>query len=291
MTGRRVAVVAAVVCALGSVAAPAKKASKPAPKLPDTSWAKLAAAARVAKIEEARKLKLGDRLTTLSEPFLGTPYVLSPLGEGSGRDPDPLIRYDAVDCLTMVEETIAMALAPDANDLLPTLNRVRYAGDEQRYEARNHLMEAQWLPNNVAHGFLKPVTRRYAGDATKRAVKVLTAKTWDEKGAKALALPKSVQSKGEFELDIVSADDALKAALEAPSGTVVVVVRADRPWLVTRVSHVAFLVQSNKGPMLRHASRSFARVVDEPLEQYLTRNLDYGAWTIEGLSFYEVVAP
>jgi hypothetical protein len=66
-----------------------------------------------------------------------------------------------------------------------------------------------------------------------------------------------------------------------------VVVRADRPWLVTRISHVALLVQTPKGPMLRHASRSFKKVVDEPVARYLGRNLDFGLWTIEGLALYE----
>jgi hypothetical protein len=43
--------------------------------------------------------------------------------------------------------------------------------------------------------------------------------------------------------------------------------------------------------MLRHASRSFKKVVDEPLSRYLGRNLDFGAWTIEGLAVYEPRLP
>jgi hypothetical protein len=55
------------------------------------------------------------------------------------------------------------------------------------------------------------------------------------------------------------------------------------------VSHVGFLVHKPSGPHLRHASRSFGRVVDEPLSKYLERNLGYGKWTVEGLSVFEVV--
>jgi hypothetical protein len=68
---------------------------------------------------------------------------------------------------------------------------------------------------------------------------------------------------------------------------ILVVVRADKPSLVTRVSHVGVLVQSPKGPVLRHASRSFKKVIDEPLAHYLSRNLDFAAWTIEGLAVFE----
>jgi hypothetical protein len=117
--------------------------------------------------------------------------------------------------------------------------------------------------------------------------KVLTDKTWKEKGAITLALPEDKQPRGAFELDIIPAAAAAKALEKAPAGLIVVVVRADRPSLVTRVSHVGVLVQGKKGPMLRHASRSFKRVVDEPLAKYLGRNLDFGQWTIEGLAVFE----
>lgn len=287
---RLLALLVPIFGATAGAAAPPRSGA--APRAPAGSWASLPAEVRAARIEAARRgLPVSERLRALSEPFVGTPYLLSPLGEGAGRDPDPLLRFDAVDCLTLVEETIAMALAPDPADLVPTLNRVRYAGGEPRYEARNHVMEAQWLPNNVARGLLAPVTRRYAGAATRQAVKVLTAASWQEKGAKALALPRSAAPVGEFSLDVVPPGVAEAVLRAAPSGTLVVVVRADRPWLVTRVSHVALLVQAEAGPTLRHASRPAGRVVDEPVATYLARNLEDASWSIEGLSLYEVVAP
>jgi hypothetical protein len=38
--------------------------------------------------------------------------------------------------------------------------------------------------------------------------------------------------------------------------------------------------------MLRHASRSAKKVVDEPIENYIRRNLAYASWTIEGIAVY-----
>ena len=49
-----------------------------------------------------------DRLIYLSDPFVGAPYVVSPLGEGAGEDTDPRIRFDAFDCTTFVETTMAL---------------------------------------------------------------------------------------------------------------------------------------------------------------------------------------
>ncbi|MBE2248267.1 MAG: DUF1460 domain-containing protein, partial [Myxococcus sp.] len=77
----------------------------------------------------------------------------------------------------------------------------------------------------------------------------------------------------------------------APEGTIVVVVRPDRPRLVSRVTHVGVLVQKPSGPFLRHASRSFKKVVDEPVERYLKRNLEFGAWTVEGVALYRLRQP
>ncbi len=236
-------------------------------------------------------LPLSARLEATSAGFLGTPYVLSPLGEGEGPDPDPLERFDAVDCVTYVEEAMALALAPTPGRVLPTLTQLRYGSGEPAWAARNHVMEAQWLPENLRKGYVVDVTRKWGGEVVRTVQKKLDAQTWRQKSAQALALPPEAQPQGTYALDIVPAADALEVLSRAPSMLMVVVVRADKASLVTRVSHVGFLEQGPKGPLLRHASRSFGKVVDEPLARFLARNLKHGAWTIEGLALYEVREP
>lgn len=253
-------------------------------------WQSLDAGARSEQIQRLKSSALEERFLLASEGFLGTPYVLSPLGEGQGHDPDPLIRYDAADCLTMVEQSMALALAPDEARVVEALNHIRYEA-EPSYEGRLHVMEAQWLPVNVSKGLLEDVTREYGKDATRRVSKRITEETWAEKGGKGLALPSSAQAKGEFFVQLIPSDRAEAALAIAPAGSIIVVVRADRPRLVTRITHVAVLVQKASGPHLRHASRTFKRVVDEPVEKYLKRNLEFGAWTVEGVAVYRLRAP
>ena len=254
------------------------------------AWASLDDLQRADAELALKQQPLPLRLAAASERFLGTPYLLSPLGEGEGHDPDPLVRFDAVDCVTMVEEAMALSLAPDDSQLVPVLSRIRYAG-EPAWSGRNHIMEAQWLPQNLAKGLVRDVTRRYGGEQTRRVVKTLSAKSWRQKSARGLALEPASQPLGAFALDIIPARQALAALASAPSGLIVVVVRADKPSLVTRVSHVGVLVQGPKGPVLRHASRTFKKVIDEPLAHYLARNLDFAAWTIEGLALFEPLEP
>jgi hypothetical protein len=255
-----------------------------------TPWSSMGDAQRADAMVELQKLPtLRERLLAATDAFVGTPYVLSPLGEGQGRDPDPLVRWDAVDCVTMVEESFALSTSTPTT-LVETLNALRYDGPP-RWENRLHVMESQWLPTNVKRGWLEDVTAKYGGPTVKKAKKVLSASTWKEKSGASLALPDDKRTIGTWEFDIVPATDAAQALKDAPAGLLVVVVRADRPWLVTRISHVGVLVQGSKGPMLRHASRSFKKVVDEPLSRYLTRNLDFGTWTIEGLALFEPKLP
>jgi hypothetical protein len=225
----------------------------------------------------------------VAEKLVGVKYVNSPLGEGEGKDPDPRFRTDAFDCLTFVETAIALTLSPQAPQ--PVLDRIRYGGDTVSYGERNHVMEAQWLPHNVEKGFLRDVTKQYGGDATVHVVKRIDERAWSAKEGVSLGLDHEHQAKGEFGLDIVPASVALEKLKGAPDGTVVVVVRSDRPHLVTRISHVGFLLHKKKGLFMRHASRTFGRVVDEDVTSYLGRNLGYAKWTVEGFALFEVQAP
>lgn len=255
-----------------------------------TPWASMGEAQRSDAMAELKRLPtLRERILEATAGFVGSPYVNSPLGEGAGHDPDPLIRWDAVDCVTMIEESIALSTA-EPTTLVESLNALRYDGPPS-WENRLHIMESQWLPENVKRGLLRDVTAQWGGEKTRRVKKVISAATWKEKSGVGLALPASKRSVGTYEFDIVPSDVAAEALRAAPAGLLVVVVRADRPHVITRVSHVGVLVQTPKGPMLRHASRSFKKVVDEPLSKYLTRNLDFAQWTIEGLALYEPLLP
>ncbi|WP_224243745.1 N-acetylmuramoyl-L-alanine amidase-like domain-containing protein [Hyalangium gracile] len=255
-------------------------------------WAALTPEQRATLLEAARPgAPLDRRLLDVSARFLGTPYVASPLGEGSGVDPDPTFRMDAVDCLTFVEETLALSLAREDGEVPTLLERIRYASTPV-YEDRNHLMEAQWLPNNLRKGFLEDVTRRYGGEDTVQVRKVLTARTWTSRSSQELKLPKERQPTGTFSLDIIPLERVMAHARKVRSGTILVVVRDDLPLKATRITHLGFVVQKGKRTWLRHAARSgYLRVVDEDLETFLARNARYTKWKVTGVSLFEAHLP
>ncbi|HLM47757.1 MAG TPA: N-acetylmuramoyl-L-alanine amidase-like domain-containing protein [Myxococcaceae bacterium] len=252
-------------------------------------WASLSAQERAAFLSGDAVLPLRDRLLRVSERFLGTPYIHSPLGEGRGVDPDPTFRLDAVDCLTFVEQAMAMSMATSETDVTRVLEGLRYASSPT-YEDRNHLMEAQWLPNNQRKGFVVDVTRRYGGEDTVRVQKTLTPVTWTSRSSLALGLPKERQPRGTYSLNMIPLDRVMTHARQVPSGTILVVLRDDLPLKATRVTHLGFVVQKGRRTWLRHARRGVdgnGRVVDEDLETFLARNAKYDKWKVSGVSLYE----
>jgi hypothetical protein len=247
---------------------------------------------RAAAWARVREKPLAERIVALSEPFLGTPYEVSPLGEGQGPDPDPLFRYDKVDCLTFVEETLALSLAHAFEDTEKWASTLRY-GAGPSYDNRNHLMEAEWLPHNAEKGFLREVTRLYGGAGVVEADEVLSDKAWASPSGRALHLPPERQVTGRYPLWVIPLSAAEQKLATAPSGTLVLVVREDSPFHVTRVSHLGFLVHQGARIVLRHATKGWVnQVTDEELSHFLgriARHNETDPRKVMGLSLWQVL--
>ena len=274
----RAAVPVLVAAALSLALATAPVASDPDP------------AALEALLASVRGQSFQGRLLGLSERFLGTPYAHSPLGEGEGPDPDPRLRLDRVDCLTYVETVMALALSGSVEDVVHVLDSIRYRSRPD-YAGRNHLMEAEWLPSNAAKGLVRDVTVQLGGEAARPGWKVIGAEAWGSTTAQALGLPPAARLTGRFPLSVLPVDSVLSGAAHWPSGTLLLVVREDAPWRITRVSHLGFVVQRGGRTFLRHATRGWKDgVVDEELSHLLARHARYG-WKIVGVSLWEVRDP
>ncbi len=130
-------------------------------------------------IEELRAKRIEERIKRLCSMALGTPYQPQPW-EGSST-----FHLQSMDCLTFVEEIMALALAPDRGALLPTLRRLRFKNGEVGPFTRNHFITADWLPNNST--FLEDITPLLGGSDTRFIEKYINKKeffrkrglTWD----------------------------------------------------------------------------------------------------------------
>ncbi|HZO16089.1 MAG TPA: N-acetylmuramoyl-L-alanine amidase-like domain-containing protein [Polyangiaceae bacterium] len=225
-----------------------------------------------------------DRLREISALFLGARYRLSPLGEGPNGtiDRDPIIAFDRFDCVTYVEEMMALAWQDDIDAATALLQKIRYEQGEIRYGARHHLMIAQWLPRNIQAGFVRDVTREVAGAATKSAVLVLDDRDFTSTAGKKLALDRADRPLGRYSVPIVPVAHMPRVLARVPDGTIVTTVRARRAGVPYRETHVGLVVWKGGAPFIRHAHVGRGRVIEEPLSRFVARAARAKRWPVTG---------
>ena len=241
---------------------------------------------------------LAERLERLSAAFVGAPYLDSPLGEDAGVDADPRMRLDAVDCLTLVEQAIALSFASgELGRAFTLLQALRYSGSQYRFEERLHLMMSQWIPTQARRGIVRDITRQVGGSAVRLASAHLDAARFSARRiAKDLALPASALPSGDFSLPVIPLERLAEVQDKIPPATILSLVRKDRPWAPDLVTHVGLLfpagVPEKRGaPILRHASRLAKRVIDQPLPQFIARVEETSVWPVDGVNLLEIREP
>jgi hypothetical protein len=120
---------------------------------------------------------LGDRMTGFGEYFVGRPYVAHTL-----ELPGPerlVVNLKELDCVTLVENALALALAVDAPDpfatFLGTLESVRYRGGTlDGYTSRLHYF-SDWLLDAERKGFVQDVTAELGGVPFQERIHFMTS--------------------------------------------------------------------------------------------------------------------
>ncbi|HET7823791.1 MAG TPA: N-acetylmuramoyl-L-alanine amidase-like domain-containing protein [Anaeromyxobacter sp.] len=236
----------------------------------------------------------GPRAAAATAPLLAAPYLPSALGEGFGPDPDPRFRLDAFDCMTFVETAVALGSASTIDEARRAMDDVRYSGAPAR-AARNHEVLSQWIPANVAKGWIEDAGARVAGPLVRIAEKTYTADSWEVVRAAGRAIPGLPRKRlplGRFAVAVVPAADVPTVAQRIPPGAIAFVVRADAPERATRITHAGIVVSGPGGAVLvRHAtsSKGVGRVIEEPIERFLRREARaWPAWPVEGLAVFTI---
>lgn len=243
--------------------------------------------------EKVAAQNLAERIVAVSDPLVGAPYMHSPLGEGEGEDQDPRLRFDAFDCTTFVETTLALALAKDLDEAATLLDFIRYKGGRPSFLARRHFPAAEWLPELIGLGFLEDVTQKVGGADVVVETKVLNAAVWQRrKRPSTLELPEERIPSGVFALDVWPLNRARARQDKIPPGTVLNVVRVDFKSVPVRVSHQGIVIEKDGKRYLRHAAdRMYHSVVDEPLDRFFRRMQQYKRWPVAGVHLTRIREP
>lgn len=274
---------------------------------------------------QSRQLNtMADRINFLTELFLNSPYLLGGLGEGKKAkfDRSPPYRTDKFDCLTLVSTVLALANADDLNAFKGHIKNIRYHGDSSQYQNRNHFMTVDWNYWNQKKGYMLDITDQIV-DAhgvlyAKHAETYINKKRWYQKkhasNIKMFKRPsKAISEQLLIELHSLSEEvenissrvdyipissffdeqGKVKTAVldQLPNGAIIEIVRPG--WDLTKeigtrlnISHVGFLIQTDRGLQYRAASSIAGRVLDIPLEKYLRYALKEPS--IEGINIQQV---
>jgi 3D (Asp-Asp-Asp) domain-containing protein len=116
---------------------------------------------------------VNKRIEFYSELAKGTPKVLFCLGEGpDGKyDKDPLIDLARADCMTFVEQTLALAISKNYKETFDNLQKIRYKDGIIDFKKRNHFTIADWLSNN--EWLLEDVTEKISQSFCKEMTKII----------------------------------------------------------------------------------------------------------------------
>ena len=236
----------------------------------------------------------GARAAAASAPLLGVRYLLSPLGEGRGEDPDPTFRLDAFDCVTFVETAMALGGAASLEEAGRALDEVRYAGAAVEIADRNHEVLSQWIPANLAKGRIAPLAREVGGGAAVVAATEYTPERWRRlraAGQRLTGVPAGREPLGRFEVEVVPPAALLARADRIPDGTVAWVVRQEQAGSITRVSHGGLIVVRDGRRLVRHASSwpGVMKVVEEPLADFLRHQRQASHRPLTGLALFRIL--
>ncbi|MCP4807230.1 MAG: DUF1460 domain-containing protein [Proteobacteria bacterium] len=237
----------------------------------------------IERAESTQALPLGERVLAISDPWIGRAYLLGALGEAGGVDPQPITRYDAFDCLTFVEEILALALSPQPHRAHEVRMDLRYRdGGPYTYENRRHFMLAEWIPGTIEAGWMEDITSTLPGAEAR--TKTVTLDTWNGWRRRSLfdlgdaRLP--VGTMDFHVLPLAAAEDALHLI---PDGSLVFTVRALWDHLPIAISHVGITIPAET-PTMRHASAMGKKIVrDDELDWYVRHVAEYSNWPTEGL--------
>ena len=194
---------------------------------------------------------ISRRIERISRALLGRQYEADTLIGGPTRPEQFVVRDDGFDCVTFCESVLAAAMARDLDGFAACLRRIRYRDGVVAWRARNHYFY-EWRINNVDNGVCRPL----AMDDPVMIEKTLN--TPRELGRRHIVFP------------AVTRATLLANARALMPGDIVGFVSM-RPAL--DYYHTGFVAFSGKGELLlRHASQSHRRVVDEPMQQFVALN-------------------
>ena len=191
------------------------------------------------------------RVEAISGRFLGYPYIANPLIGSADITEVFSDSLKGFDCVTYLETVLALLYAGGNGKFSSILKQIRYADGKVNWRSRNHYM-TDWIRNNVRSGLVQRVVLK---GEIRRKERILSE------------VPGLPPKKQRF--SCVSKQSLSKSAGQLECGDLIFFA-STRAHL--DVFHCGVLIWKDGNLLLRHASRSQGRVVEQELESFLKQN-------------------
>lgn len=212
-------------------------------------------------ISNNKILNQSEKISLISEKFLGTPYQSNML-DGSDSKPERLvIDFRGLDCFTYLDYVIALHASHSQSDFLNNIVKTRYIDDDVSFYNRKHFF-TDWA--NREYKVAEDITTEISPN-TLQCVKSLNQKAEDQKYLPGIP----IVSRNINYIPSSAINNELVNKLKSGD---LIGIYSPLPGL--DVSHVGFFIVTEQGPVFRHASSSKdnQRVVDSPLMPYLLKS-------------------
>lgn len=221
----------------------------------------LAAAARAAPaaeirigrlIEEARaKGSISQRIDFISAALRGTRYLGYTLIGGPRQAEEFVARDDGFDCVTFCETVLAAALAGTKNEFDPILRKIRYHDGIVNWRERNHYF-FEWGQHNIENKTCRAVTMT-------GSIEIQKTVYWHRE-----------LGRRHFTMTVIPRAALLANTQMLSPGDIIGFI-TQRPNL--DYFHVGLIAFDKHGVLLlRHASLSHHRVLDERMDNFIAVN-------------------
>lgn len=191
------------------------------------------------------------RVDKASGFFLGHGYAQDPLGGGPGLIEVFRASLESFDCVTYMESVLALAASSNAAEFARHLRQIRYRNGKVDWFERNHYMSA-WLANNKRLGTLSDLTRGPETIAKTRTLDVV-------QGLPSRRVTFRCFPKRRFA--------TIKRRMR--TGDLILFVSTRKH---LDVFHTGILIKRNDMVLLRHATRSVGKVIEQDLADFLKKN-------------------
>jgi hypothetical protein len=202
-------------------------------------------------ISEARALPLtAQRINFISRSLLGVRYRANTLIGGPRTKEVFVVRDDAFDCVTFCEVVLAAALASDLAEFETSLRKIRYEHGEVKWDERNHYF-ADWSRRAVENKICRPVVME-------PAVTIEKSVNWRNLGKRQVSLTVIPRATFLANKSLLSSGDVIGFVSRRPN---------------LDFYHTGLVAFGKRGEvLLRHASRSRGRIVDERMNAFVAVN-------------------